>query len=174
MEEKKIGEVIKEARKSQNKTLKELAEEIGIDTSTLQKYESGTIKNIPYDKLEKISRATGASSMMLGAMSGIVGAVIPAFLGGVALAAGGVALAGATAGLALKPFSTKEEEIENLKKEVAEIEEDYAKLMKKIDDSKSLFQDDSVAQKIKDETFMELQKSFNSLQEEYFKNKYKK
>lgn len=49
-----LGSLIKEIRKNNNKTLKEFSYEIGVDISTLQKYENNIIKNIPYDKLEKI------------------------------------------------------------------------------------------------------------------------
>ena len=54
MDNTNLGSLIKEIRKNNKKTLKEFSYEIGVDISTLQKYENNIIKNIPYDKLEKI------------------------------------------------------------------------------------------------------------------------
>ena len=42
----KVGNRIKVARKDKGITLKELGEKIGLTEATIQKYESGNIKNI--------------------------------------------------------------------------------------------------------------------------------
>lgn len=84
MEEKELGTLIKEARIKQNKTLKELASEIGVEPSTLQKYESGAIKNIPYDKLKKISSVTNTSLLMAtGLLGGVLGATLGLSIGAI-------------------------------------------------------------------------------------------
>ena len=46
---------IKKYRLAKKMTLDELAEKIGIKKSTLQRYESGVITNIPSDKIEKMA-----------------------------------------------------------------------------------------------------------------------
>lgn len=48
---------IKKRRKQLNLTLLEVAQSIGVTEATLQRYESGAIKNIPYDKIEALSYA---------------------------------------------------------------------------------------------------------------------
>ena len=51
----KINERIKERRKQLNITLLELAEFVGVKEATIQRYESGEIKSIPYDNIVLIS-----------------------------------------------------------------------------------------------------------------------
>ena len=46
---------IKKRRKLLNKTLLELAEYIGVKEATMQRYESGEIKSIPYDNIVLIA-----------------------------------------------------------------------------------------------------------------------
>lgn len=174
MEEKSLGKIIKEARKSKNKTLKEVADEVGIDTSTLHKYESGTIKTIPYDKLEKISLATtGSSYTILNAMSGAFG------LGGVLGTAAATILGGVTSvtenliftdGFNSKNSTSKKD----IKEKMEEIKIEYCNLINKVDELKFLFNDSKLTQEMKDQIFTELRDTFRSLEEEYFKNKYKK
>lgn len=50
-----INDRIKQLRKHKNITLKELAEYIGVKEATMQRYESGEIKSIPYDNIVKIA-----------------------------------------------------------------------------------------------------------------------
>lgn len=47
----KVNERIKERRKQLNITLLELAEFVGVKEATIQRYESGEIKSIPYDNI---------------------------------------------------------------------------------------------------------------------------
>ncbi len=50
-----VNERIKERRKQLNITLLELAEFVGVKEATIQRYESGEIKSIPYDNIVLIS-----------------------------------------------------------------------------------------------------------------------
>ncbi len=50
-----LNERIKSRRKLLNKTLLELAEHIGVKEATMQRYESGEIKSIPYDNIVSIA-----------------------------------------------------------------------------------------------------------------------
>lgn len=49
------GEKIKKYRLEADKTLEEVAQQIGISRQTLSRYETGVIQNIPSDKLESIA-----------------------------------------------------------------------------------------------------------------------
>lgn len=51
-----LNDRIKARRKSLNITLLELAEHIGVKEATMQRYESGEIKSIPYDNIVKIAQ----------------------------------------------------------------------------------------------------------------------
>lgn len=46
-----ISENIKALREKNNQTLEEVAKAIGSSKQTIQRYETGEIKNIPYDKV---------------------------------------------------------------------------------------------------------------------------
>lgn len=61
-----LKENIKKLRLDSNFTLEELAQKIGIGKSTLHKYESGEIYNIPHDKIELLAKAlnTTPSNLM--------------------------------------------------------------------------------------------------------------
>lgn len=48
------NEKLKKSRKKRKLSIKEVAEKIDVPVTTLQKYESGSIKKIPLDKLKKI------------------------------------------------------------------------------------------------------------------------
>ena len=48
---------LKERRNFLNLTYKQLSEKTGISKSTLQRYENGGIKNLPYDKIFILSQA---------------------------------------------------------------------------------------------------------------------
>lgn len=56
---------IKEQRLKQNKTLLEVAEYVGVKEATLQRYESGEIKNIPHDKITAIAEYLNCSPSYL-------------------------------------------------------------------------------------------------------------
>lgn len=47
------NEKLKKSRKKRKLSIKEVAEKIDVPVTTLQKYESGSIKKIPLDKLKK-------------------------------------------------------------------------------------------------------------------------
>ena len=61
MSDNNIGNKIKELRLQKDMTLKELAKRINVQEATVQRYESGAIKNIPYDRLIQISAALGCT-----------------------------------------------------------------------------------------------------------------
>lgn len=52
-----LNDNIKKARSKTNKTLEDIALQVGVSKQTIQKYESGVITNIPSDKIEKIAIA---------------------------------------------------------------------------------------------------------------------
>ena len=62
---KECRERIKERRKYLKITLKELANKAGITEATMQRYESGKIKTIPYDTLTVIADALETSPAIL-------------------------------------------------------------------------------------------------------------
>lgn len=51
-----IGERIRTRRKELGKTLEEVGKELNVSKQTIQRYESGEIKNIPYDKLDLLAK----------------------------------------------------------------------------------------------------------------------
>lgn len=54
---KAININIHEMRIAKNLTLQELAQKVGTSKQTIQRYETGEISNIPYDKIVKIAAA---------------------------------------------------------------------------------------------------------------------
>ena len=52
-----IMERMKNRREELNMSYQTLSEKVGISKSTLQRYETGFIKNMPVDKLEDIANA---------------------------------------------------------------------------------------------------------------------
>ena len=52
-----IAKRVTERRTELNITREELAEKIGVSKSTMQRYESGAVQHIPFEKLEKIADA---------------------------------------------------------------------------------------------------------------------
>ncbi len=60
-----LNKRIKECRKKQNKTLLEVAEYVGVKEATMQRYESGEIKTIPYDNIELIAEYLNCSPSYL-------------------------------------------------------------------------------------------------------------
>lgn len=60
-----LNDRIKNRRKLLNKTLLELAEYIGVKEATMQRYESGEIKSIPYDNIVLIAECLGCTPQYL-------------------------------------------------------------------------------------------------------------
>lgn len=52
-----IGKRMRLARINKQKTLEDIAKAVGVSRQTIQRYESGIIGNIPYDKIEGIAKA---------------------------------------------------------------------------------------------------------------------
>lgn len=72
MSEKEISEKMqdimkrmKNRREELNMSYQTLSEKVGISKSTLQRYETGYIKNMPVDKLEEIANALNVSPAYL-------------------------------------------------------------------------------------------------------------
>lgn len=72
MSEKEIGEKMQEIMLRMKKRREELdmsyqtlADKVGVSKSTLQRYETGSIKNMPVDKLEDIANALNVSPAYL-------------------------------------------------------------------------------------------------------------
>lgn len=61
MDYSSIAKRIKDQRKKEGLTLQELADKIGLTKSTLQRYETGGIKNIPLVKIKPLSIALNCS-----------------------------------------------------------------------------------------------------------------
>ena len=61
----KIGQRIKEARKSQKITLKELGTSVGISESTTKRYEDGQIKGVDVNIIKKFAAALNVSPAWL-------------------------------------------------------------------------------------------------------------
>lgn len=57
MDNKKIGNRIKTRRKELNLTLKQIADIVGVASSTIQRYENGTINQLKLPVLESIAKA---------------------------------------------------------------------------------------------------------------------
>ncbi|MBR4543562.1 MAG: helix-turn-helix transcriptional regulator [Lachnospiraceae bacterium] len=60
-----LNDRIKSRRKFLNKTLLEIAEYIGVKEATMQRYENGKIKSIPYDKIVAIADCLNCSPQYL-------------------------------------------------------------------------------------------------------------
>lgn len=56
-----VGEIIEDRRQQLKMTQKDLADRIGVNRSTLSRYESGIYKKIPYDVLLRIADALGVT-----------------------------------------------------------------------------------------------------------------
>lgn len=57
-----VNENIKKYRIKLGLTLEELGEKIGVTKPTIQRYEAGIIKHIPYDKIIQLSKIFGISA----------------------------------------------------------------------------------------------------------------
>lgn len=60
-----LKENIKSKRIERKMTLEDLAKSVGVSRQTIQRYESGVIGNIPFDKIELIARALDTSPAYL-------------------------------------------------------------------------------------------------------------
>ena len=60
---------IKAARLAKRMTLDEVAQQVGVSRQTIQRYESGAIKNIPDDRLELLAKALGTTQTELRELS---------------------------------------------------------------------------------------------------------
>lgn len=60
-----IMQRMKDRREELNMSYQALSEKVGLSKSTLQRYETGYIKNMPVDKLEEIARALCVSPSYL-------------------------------------------------------------------------------------------------------------
>lgn len=56
-----IGDRIHELRTARQFTMEELGAKVGVGKGTIKKYEDGTIKNIPSDKVEALAEALETS-----------------------------------------------------------------------------------------------------------------
>ena len=57
MNDLSIGEQIKKARKEHHWTLEQLGERVGVDKSTILKWENGTVANMRRDKISALIKA---------------------------------------------------------------------------------------------------------------------
>ncbi len=60
-----LRENIKLKRFEAGFTLEDLAQKVGTSRQTIQRYESGVISNIPFDRIEKIADALGTTPAFL-------------------------------------------------------------------------------------------------------------
>jgi len=60
-----IGDNIKNKRTELGLTLREVADRAGVSKQTIQRYETGTISNIPSDKVEKVATALNVTPAYL-------------------------------------------------------------------------------------------------------------
>lgn len=60
-----IMERMKHRREELDMSYQDLADKVGISKSTLQRYETGNIKNMPIDKLESVANALNVSPSYL-------------------------------------------------------------------------------------------------------------
>ena len=65
METLPASERIKQRRKELGMSYQELAALTGISKSTLQRYETGSIRNIPLDKLDVLAEGLGTTAMYI-------------------------------------------------------------------------------------------------------------
>lgn len=65
MNEKEIGNRIKEVREQKNMTLQDIADKVGIARSTVQRYESGLIKKIKLPVIQAIANALSVNPSWL-------------------------------------------------------------------------------------------------------------
>ena len=65
MEKSTVSERIKQRRKELGMSYQELADSTGISKSTLQRYETGSIKNIPLDKLDVLAEGLQTTALYI-------------------------------------------------------------------------------------------------------------
>lgn len=61
----KLSENIKRLRIEQGLTLEEVGKQLSVSRQTVQRYESGEIPNVPYDKIEILAKIFGCSRAYL-------------------------------------------------------------------------------------------------------------
>ena len=61
----KVNEIIKKLRTEQDMTMEELGKKVSVSQQTIQRYESGQIPNIPYDKIDLLANALGVTKSQL-------------------------------------------------------------------------------------------------------------
>jgi repressor LexA len=60
-----LGDFIKQKRLERNLNLEQLGKRVGVSKMTIQRWESGEIKNIKSDKIESLARALGVPVVAL-------------------------------------------------------------------------------------------------------------
>lgn len=60
-----LGDFIKQKRLEKNLNLEQLGKRVGVSKMTIQRWESGEIKNIKSDKIENLARALGVPVIAL-------------------------------------------------------------------------------------------------------------
>jgi len=60
-----LGQRIKALREQQHMTLAQVAEKIGVSEATVQRYESGDIRNPPQERIAAIAQALGVTASTL-------------------------------------------------------------------------------------------------------------
>lgn len=61
----RVGRNIREQRQAIDKTMREIADKVGVTESTYQKYEAGLITRVDVEMLEKIANALGCTILDL-------------------------------------------------------------------------------------------------------------
>ena len=61
----RVGRNIRERRQAIDKTMREIADKVGVTESTYQKYEAGLITRVDVEMLEKIANALGCTILDL-------------------------------------------------------------------------------------------------------------
>ena len=60
-----VGQRIKDARKKQHMTIKELGDKVGLDKSTISRYERGEISTLDIEKIKEFAKVLNVSSAYL-------------------------------------------------------------------------------------------------------------
>ena len=60
-----VNEIIRKLRTEHGMTMEELGKKVSVSKQTIQRYETGQIPNIPYDKIELLANALGVTKSQL-------------------------------------------------------------------------------------------------------------
>lgn len=60
-----VNEIIRKLRLERGMTMEELGKKVSVSKQTIQRYETGQIPNIPYDKIELLANALGVTKSQL-------------------------------------------------------------------------------------------------------------